>query len=55
MAKKVKPIPEGYGTLTPYIVVNDAVARDRVLQARFRRYRSFPQQTRPMERSPTPR
>jgi PhnB protein len=24
MAKKVKPIPEGYGTLTPYIVVNDA-------------------------------
>lgn len=26
MANKVKPIPEGYHTVTPYLIVNDGAA-----------------------------
>ena len=36
----VKPVPDGYHTLTPFLTVRDAAARHRVLQAGFRRRRS---------------
>ena len=37
MPKKVKPIPNGYHTATPYLIVDDGGARHRLLQAGLRR------------------
>jgi PhnB protein len=35
MAGNVKPIPEGYGTVTPYLTVDDAAAQIEFLQKAF--------------------
>ena len=38
----VKPIPDGYHTVTPYLIVKGAAQRHRVLQEGVRRHRDFP-------------